>query len=120
MKHDEQIAWRLASNLSSAISSDVQDKLTSIRRAALECHNKSTRTSLIGHASLALLGFPGLLRQLTMIAALLVSLFGVHLYASIDNAQELAGIDSELLTDVLPIEALTDPGFKAFLAESER
>ena len=47
--------------------------------------------------------------------ALIVGLLGINAVLSDEQANELAEIDSALLTDTLPPSAYTDPGFAQFL-----
>lgn len=47
--------------------------------------------------------------------ALVVGLFSLNVVLSDERANELAEIDSALLTDTLPPSAYTDPGFAQFL-----
>ena len=50
--------------------------------------------------------------------ALVIGLLGIHVVLSEERANELAEIDSALLTDTLPPSAYTDPGFAQFLKMS--
>jgi hypothetical protein len=53
--------------------------------------------------------------SLAPILALIVSLFAVNMIISEERDNELAEIDTALLTDDLPPHAYTDPGFVQFL-----
>jgi hypothetical protein len=53
--------------------------------------------------------------SLLPILALIVSLFAVNIITSDERDNELAEIDTALLTDDLPPHAYTDPGFVQFL-----
>jgi len=50
--------------------------------------------------------------------ALVIGLLGINVVLSEERANELAEIDSALLTDTLPPSAYTDPGFAQFLKMS--
>lgn len=74
--------------------------------------SNATATLSGGHAEL------GLWRFLAAWAPLLVLIAGLLTVFAIQDeyrAQELADVDSELLTDELPPAAFTDPGFTQFL-----
>ena len=51
-------------------------------------------------------------------ALLVVGLFTINMVQSANRDQELAEVDVALLTDTLPPEAFSDPGFIQFLKAS--
>lgn len=49
---------------------------------------------------------------------LMAGLAGIHVFQNEYRANEIASLDAELLTDDLPPDAYTDPGFLVFLKSS--
>ncbi len=61
----------------------------------------------------------GRLASVIPLLALLAGLVAIHWIQEDMRAAELAEIDAELLTDDLPPEAFTDPGFAHFLRKQQ-
>ena len=119
---------RFADRLSeSAVSlpHDVLERLKAARMNALQmrkvanCKTASTVT-LLGHGTILQLGsrindISGRLASLIPLLALVVGLMAISTLQDDYFMQELADVDTELLTDDLPPSAYTDPGFTHFL-----
>jgi hypothetical protein len=54
------------------------------------------------------------------LAVLVIGLITISVVQDDMRASEIAQVDAELLTDVLPPSAYTDPGFAAFLRSSDK
>lgn len=62
----------------------------------------------------------GRMAAIVPLIALVVGLMAIQLVQEDFWADEIASVDAELLTDELPPEAYTDPGFAQFLRSSGR
>jgi hypothetical protein len=58
--------------------------------------------------------------SLLPLLALIAGLIAIAVVAEDDRVKELADIDAQLLTDELPPDAYTDPGFAQFLRTNPR
>lgn len=109
------------------LTHDISERLRIARQQALAQRKLATSTqtqvapSIFASGSAAVLGggdgfgwfnrFAGALPLL----ALVVGLVAINIYSNDDRANELAEVDTMLLTDDLPPAAHTDPGFAQFL-----
>jgi len=59
-------------------------------------------------------------RMMAAAAALMIAMAGVVYWQSINPVNELADIDTGLLTDELPLNAFLDKGFDSWLKRSSR
>lgn len=59
-------------------------------------------------------------RMMTAAAALMIAMAGVIYWQGINPGNELADIDTGLLTDELPLNAFLDKGFDSWLKRSSR
>lgn len=64
-------------------------------------------------------GLLGRLGALLPLALLIIGLLSIGVLQDDIRADELAEIDAEILTDVLPPDAYTDPGFAHFLRSNQ-
>jgi hypothetical protein len=106
---------------------DISERLRVARQQALDQRKLAVAAqtqaapSIFASGSAAVLGggdglgwfsrFAGALPLL----ALVVGLIAINVYSNKDRAEELAEVDTQLLTDDLPPAAHTDPGFAQFL-----
>lgn len=106
---------------------DISERLRVARQQAVDRHARAhvMRTASSGAAalsdgSLVLAGgeepsFWPRLAALFSIAAVLIGLITIHTSVGNQLAEDLARIDSAILTDELPPDAYADPGFAEFL-----
>ncbi|MEO6321889.1 MAG: DUF3619 family protein [Polaromonas sp.] len=66
------------------------------------------------------LGWWGRIGSVLPLIALVVGLLAINSFQSDNRAQELAEVDSALLTDELPPAAFADPGFVQFLKNTRQ
>ncbi len=126
---------RVAARLSAGVEQmphDLQERLRAAREQALARRKQaapvvSLRTAPSVQtngrtASLNLgddiLGFWGRLTSMALMCALVVGLVAVNVMQDDDRTMEVADLDATLLTDDLPPEAYSDPGFVQFLKTS--
>ena len=111
---------------SSGLSHDVSERLRAARAQAVS-KRKIAKTQTAGGVvnsggSAALtwgseegLGWWGRIGSVMPLIALVVGLLAINSVQNDNRAQELAEVDSALLTDELPPAAFADPGFVQFL-----
>jgi len=126
---------RVAARLSAGANDlphDLQERLRVAREQALARHRQVVpvvrlRTASATHAngrtaSLSLgedvLGFWGRLASMALMCALVVGLVAVNVVQDDDRTMEVADLDATLLTDDLPPQAYSDPGFVQYLKTS--
>jgi len=119
----QQVARALSVNLDQ-MPYEVQERLRAARMRAVAARRVApilvtrTETQHSGDGTLTL-GSPWKgwtpLASLFPIALLLVGLFTINLVLDEYRANEVAEVDTALLTDDLPPHAYTDPGFLQFL-----
>jgi hypothetical protein len=124
----DRIGLKLASRLSegaNALPHDISERLRVARQQALNQHKlaQSPVVTSTGNGSAAL-AWGGAdddhslwhrVMAVIPLLALLAGLMTLYVLENDQRAQELADIDSALLTDDLPPSAYTDPGFAQFL-----
>lgn len=126
---------RVAARLSAGANEmprDVQERLRAAREQALARRKQPapvvrlrTVSAMLANgrtASLSLgedvLGFWGRLASMTLVCALVVGLVAVNVVQDDDRTMEVADLDATLLTDDLPPQAYSDPGFVQYLKTS--
>lgn len=118
-----QLAARLDASADS-LPHDISERLRVARQQALaRLHDvKSAETSpvVLGNSAALTGGGPGSawwpqLVSLIPLLALIAGLVAIQLLGSDSMIQDLADIDEAILTDDLPPDAYTDPGFAQFL-----
>ena len=119
-----QVASRLSEgNLQ--LGHDVSERLRVARRQALALRKQPTlsrSTSIVNNGNSATVAMggdePGLWGRIASflpLIVLIVGLVGINLVQNERRANEVAEVDAALLTDDLPPQAYTDPGFAQFL-----
>lgn len=126
-----RVAARLSAD-ANAMPHDLQERLRAARERAL-AHRKQpvvetrlrTVPAILSNGRAAalglgddVLGFWGRLTSLALVCALVVGLVAVNVVQDDDRTMEVADLDATLLTDDLPLEAYSDPGFVQFLKTS--
>ena len=119
-----QIAARL-SDAATDLPHDISERLRASRVRAISKRKVAytrTATSVMASGGAASLTFGSehlsLWDRIAAVVPLLALVFGliaIHVIQNDNRANELAEIDSALLTDDLPPAAYTDPGFAQFL-----
>jgi hypothetical protein len=111
------------------VPSDVMERLRASRMQAIAKRRIlkiETATAVFANLSSATLGggapfsFWGRAASLLPLVALLVGLLGIGILQEDQRAQELAEVDTAILTDELPPSAYTDAGFAQFLKAASR
>lgn len=139
LQHDDilqnRMGLRIAARLSAGaneVSHDVSDRLRVARQQALTRRKrpqalarKATadtpvvlqpgHTAVLGFGGGDRLGFWGRASSAFLLAALAVGLIAINIVQNDDRAVDVADLDAALLTDDLPPQAYTDPGFLQFL-----
>lgn len=103
---------------------DISERLRAARMQALAQRKREPVSVLV--PQLAMAGVPStpvdeglnLWSRMASALPLLVLLFGlasIHVFQNEHRTNEIASLDAELLTDDLPPDAYTDPGFLVFL-----
>jgi hypothetical protein len=125
----KRIAARL-SDTGNALPHEVTQRLKAARMLALSKRNvlspETAGTALSFGASAALhrggerFGWWGRLAATVPLFALVVGLLAIDLVQDEYWANEIASVDTELLTDELPPAAYTDPGFAQYLRSAGR
>ncbi len=105
---------------------EISERLKAARMQALSKRKivksqLATDLSVHGHAAALHLGgehrsFWNRLASFLPLLALVAGLLAIDVLQEQNRADELAEVDAELLTDDLPPEAFTDPGFLRFLS----
>lgn len=115
------------SNSTSDLPHDITERLRASRFQAVSKRkiekNPATAASVVGYSGSAALTWGGDERSrwlgrfgvLIPMVVLVVGLFTINIVQSDKRAQEVAEVDAALLTDALPPEAFSDPGFVQFL-----
>lgn len=125
----ERFGIKTASYLSAASSDlpcDISERLRAARaqavskRKIMKAQTAATLVSSSGSAALTWgsgesLGWWGRIGSVLPLVALVVGLLAIYSVQNDNRAQELAEVDSALLTDELPPAAFSDPGFVQFL-----
>ena len=125
---ESQLGRRIAARLDQAsneVSHDISERLRIARSMALDKRRvlktqMATEISSMGNAAALQMGgdhFSIWNRMASWfpLLALLVGLLAINVIQDERRAHEIAEVDAELLTDDLPPDAYTDPGFAQFL-----
>ncbi len=116
----EILARRLAARLDTPLSHDISERLRAARVRAVAARRVSTiqvqanGTLTLSSAQDALRPW-GWLASLLPLVALMVGLITLKQLQDERRANEVAEIDTAMLTDDIPPSAYTDPGFLRFL-----
>jgi hypothetical protein len=108
----DQLPHDITERLRVARQQAISHALTQLKPAQALVMQASGAAALQGGASESLWARWG---SLVPLLALIVSLFTVNMIISDERDNELAEIDTALLTDDLPPHAYSDPGFVQFL-----
>lgn len=114
------------SNSTADLPHDITERLRAARFQAVagrKIVNNQTSVAVVGQGQSAALtwgsdgpsGWWTRIGALVPLVALVVGLFTINMVQSNNRAQEVAEVDVALLTDALPPEAFSDPGFVQFL-----
>jgi hypothetical protein len=128
----DQFGLKIANRLSQASSEvphDISERLRVARQQAV-AQRKKPQLVLANHFNVQngvatlhfgneRIGLWGRFASILPLIALLVGLIAINIIQDDDRANELAEVDSALLTDDLPPSAYTDPGFTQFLRVSK-
>jgi Protein of unknown function (DUF3619) len=110
---------------------DISERLRAARTQAVS-QRKITKTQTVGNvvntggsAALTWNSDEGLswwsrIGTVLPLIALVIGLFAINSFQNDNRAQELAEVDSALLTDELPPAAFADPGFLQFLKSTRQ
>lgn len=126
---EERFGLKTAAYLSSGtvdLPRDISERLRAARAQAVSMRKISklqTASSVVAAGSSAALtwnteerlGWWGRIGAILPLVALVVGLLAINSIQNDNRTQELAEVDSALLTDVLPPAAFADPGFVQFL-----
>ncbi|MBC7918537.1 MAG: DUF3619 family protein [Rhodoferax sp.] len=125
---ENQMGRRIAARLdqaSNGVSHDISERLRIARSMALDKRRvlkpqMATEVSSVGNAAALQLGGDHFnmwnrMASLFPLLALLIGLLAINVIQDERRAFEIAEVDAELLTDDLPPDAYTDPGFAQFL-----
>jgi Protein of unknown function (DUF3619) len=132
-QQEDQFARSLVAHLSGTVDDlphDITERLKVARVQALgkrKLINAQTAGGVSVSGSVATLhsrsGHPKFwnwMGSILPLAVLVVGLITISVIQDDLRASEIAQVDAELLTDVLPPSAYTDPGFAAFLRSGEK
>lgn len=126
----DQLGQRIAARLNDATQSlphDVSERLKAARmqalakRKVLKTHSSPAAATVSSTGTLTLgggrddFGLWNRIASLLPLLALVMGLAAIAVTVEDSLTQEIAEIDAELLTDDLPPDAYTDPGFVQFL-----
>lgn len=113
------------SDATSALPYDISERLRAARVQALAKRKMPARiaSSVVSNGASATLvmggdeapGFWGRMASVLPLVALVAGLVAINVIQNEDRANELAEVDTALLTDALPPAAYADPGFVQFL-----
>lgn len=125
---EDALGQKIAARLSDTtvhLPHDISERLKSARMQALakrKVIRLATATATSVHGGVASMHMGGDERSLwnrfaslLPLLALIVGLLAIAVVAEDNRTKEIADVDTELLTDVLPPAAYTDPGFAQFL-----
>jgi len=127
---EEQFGRRVAARLSAGnveLSHEVSERLRVARAQAMArrkvIEHVRSGPVLLSHGGSASLGLGGRwwtrIGSVVPLVALVAGLVAISVMQDDNRTNELAAIDSALLTDALPPAAYTDPGFAQFLKTSD-
>jgi hypothetical protein len=104
------------------LDAGTRERLAGARAIALARYREQPAGPVWLGSALALVGGPRWMgaRQLAAISALVLALVGVAYWQSTAPLNELAELDTGLLTDELPVNAYLDKGFDSWLKRSSR
>jgi Protein of unknown function (DUF3619) len=117
----EILARRLAATLDSPVGHDISERLRAARVRAVAARRVSPMVQVQSNGTLTMAGGQDMLRPWGWLAsslpllALVVGLVTIKHFQDERRANELADIDTALLTDDLPPSAYADPVFMRFL-----
>lgn len=124
----EQLARLLAAQLDQGLREmphDISERLRAARTRAVAARRlpvavlatsaRAQQGSLVLEGGPDKLRFWGWMGTLIPLIALVLGLFAIHTVQNDWRADELASVDTALLTDELPPTAFTDPGFLKFV-----
>lgn len=128
----DQFGLKIANRLSQAsaeVPHDISERLRVARQQAV-AQRKKPQLVLASHVNVQngaatlqfgneRIGLWGRFASILPLIALLVGLVAINIIQDDVRANELAEVDSALLTDDLPPSAYTDPGFTQFLRVSK-
>jgi hypothetical protein len=130
---EDRLGMRIAARLADAtqdLPHDVSERLKAARAQALmkrKIVKLETATSVSVSGGTAALngdwGFQSIWGRLTLffpLIALVAGLVSINVLQDNNRTDEIAEVDTELLTDELPPSAYTDPGFAQFLRVSKQ
>ena len=129
---EDRFALKLTARLSDACDDlpyEVTERLRAARVQAIGKRKLAASGTVLSGGTLSLnsgdegFGLWSAIASAAPLLALIVGLLSINIVLSDERANELAEIDSALLTDTLPPSAYTDPGFAQFLKmqrESDR
>lgn len=132
--YEDQFGQNVAARLSSAVDHlphDISERLKVARMQALAKRKLviklQTAPAAVAQGGVVTLQLGGSDRSLwnriaslLPLLALIAGLVSIAVIAEDDRVNEIAEIDAELLTDELPPDAYTDPGFAQFLRMKSR
>ena len=126
--HADRLARRVAAQLDQGLSDlphDISERLRAARARAVAARRQPVAVMATGvqvqKGALVLEGGPDKMRfwgwmgSVLPLVALVLGLFIIHTLQNDWRADELASVDTALLTDELPPTAYTDPGFLRFI-----
>lgn len=117
------IAKRLTDSVND-IDADILARLRFARNRAINAHlRKEAAVASFDGGTLTLtqggFGLWWRLASVIPLLALIIGIIAINVVQSDNHIQDLADIDSALLTDDLPPSAYVDAGFKAFIVDSQ-
>lgn len=133
LNNEDQLGRNIAARLNSAVNDiphDITERLKAARMQALtkrKVVKLQVATGVTSRGGVASLHMGGdersvwnRIASLLPLLVLIAGLFTIALTAEDRRVDEIAEIDVELLTDDLPPDAYTDPGFAQFLRVNHR
>ena len=125
---EHELARRIIRHLDEGVDNldpVVRDRLLAARRTALSKYREQpvmvTGLAWVGQAAARLTEHRfHSVRHLVAISVLVVALVGIAYWQSVGSTNNYADIDSDLLTDELPLNAYLDKGFDSWLKRSPR
>jgi len=127
-EQDHDLAGKIVQQLNEGVGeipAAARDRLEAARKLALSRYHAAPAAvgvlASAGNALARFTGHPAALRYALGAAALAAALIGVTYWqANSRPTNELAEIDTKILTDELPINAYLDKGFDSWLKRSSR